>query len=73
MQRKIETEIRKQKDTQILAKLSGADFKDLVDKSQKNITLLNKKYNNLCYASGLKPKKQRMQVLGYKRIDINKI
>lgn len=73
LQRRIETEIRRQKDTQILAKSSGEEFKDLVDKSQKNITLLNKKYNNLCNISGLKPKKQRMQVSGYKRIDINKI
>ena len=61
LQRRIETEIRKQKDTQILAKASG--YKELVEESQRKITLLNKKYNNLCNVSGLKPKKQRMSVI----------
>ena len=71
LQRRIETEIRRQKDTQILAKASGD--KELIGEAQRKITLFNKKYNNLCNISGLKPKKQRMSVIGYKRIDINKI
>lgn len=71
LQRRIETEIRRQKDTQILAKASGDA--DLVGESQRKITLLTKKYNYLCNISGLKPKKQRMSVIGYKRIDTKKI
>lgn len=66
LQRKIETEIRKAKDTQILARASGDD--ELVQESQDRISLLTKKYNKLCQESGLQPKKIRMQVTGYKRI-----
>lgn len=60
LQRRIETEIRRQKDTQILAKASG-DM-ELVGESQSKITKLTHKYNDLCKASGLKPKKQRMRI-----------
>ena len=70
LQRRIETEIRKQKDTQILAKASG-DM-ELVRESQDKISLLTKKYNDLSKASGLKTKKERMTVSGYKRIAVNK-
>lgn len=66
LQRKIETEIRKAKDTQILARASGDT--ELVEQSQNKIRLLTSKYNDLCKASGLLPKKQRMQVSGYHRI-----
>ena len=66
LQRKIETEIRKAKDTQILARASGDD--GLVQESQNKIRLLTSKYNDLCKASGLLPKKVRMQVAGYKRV-----
>ena len=68
LQRRLETEIRKSKDTQILAKSSG-DM-ELVDESQKRITLLTHKYNDLCKTSGLLPQKQRMQVSGYRRIKV---
>ena len=66
LQRKIETEIRKAKDTQILARASGDD--ELVEESQARISLLTKKYNKLCQESGLQPKKIRMQVSGYRRV-----
>jgi len=66
LQRKIETEIRKAKDTQILARASGDN--ELVEQSQARISLLTKKYNKLCQESGLQPKKIRMQVSGYKRV-----
>ena len=66
LQRRIETEIRKQKDTQILARASG-DM-ELVGESQRKITQLTHKYNDLCKASGLLPKKVRMSVSGYRRI-----
>ena len=68
LQRRIETEIRKAKDTQILARASGDD--ELVQESQARISLLTKKYNKLCQESGLQPKKIRMQVSGYKRIKV---
>ena len=71
IQRRIETEIRRQKDTQILAKASG-DM-ELVGESQRKITILTHKYNDLCKASGLKPKKQRMTVSGYVRTKVNNI
>ena len=60
LQRRIETAIRKQKDTQILARASGDT--ELVEQSQNKIRLLTNKYNDLCKASGLLPKKVRMQV-----------
>ena len=66
LQRRIETAIRKQKDTQILARASGDT--ELVEQSQNKIRLLTSKYNDLCKASGLLPKKIRMQVSGYRRI-----
>lgn len=68
LQRRLETEIRRQKDTQILAKSAG-DM-ELVDKSQRKITVLTHKYNDLCNISGLLPKKQRMTVSGYRRIKV---
>ena len=68
LQRRIETEIRKAKDTQILAKASG-DM-ELVGQSQDRITKLTHKYNDLCKVSGLLPKKIRMQVSGYRRIKV---
>ena len=60
LQRKIETEIRKAKDTQILARAS--EDTELIEQSQNKIRLLTRKYNDLCKASGLLPKKQRMSV-----------
>lgn len=66
--RRVELEIRKAKDTQILARASGDT--ELVEQSQNKIRLLTSKYNDLCKASGLLPKKIRMQVAGYKRIKV---
>lgn len=66
LQRRLELEIRKEKDTQILARESG--FDDLARQSQSKINYLTKKYNELCNISGLPPKKQRMAVSGYRKI-----
>lgn len=68
LQRRIETAIRRQKDTQILARASG-DI-ELVEQSQNKIRLLTNKYNDLCKASGLLPKKVRMQVSGYRKVKV---
>lgn len=65
LQRRLETAIRQQKDTQILGKASGNN--ELIEESQNKIRLLNKKYNELCRVSGLKPKTRNMRVSGYSR------
>ena len=66
MQRRLETEVRKAKDTQILARESG-DV-DLVRESQQRITQLTNKYKELSNISGLPTKMDRMKVSGYKRM-----
>lgn len=68
LQRQLELKIRKEKDTQILARESG--FKDLAEESQAKINYYTKKYNKLCNISGLQPKKYRMSVSGYRRIEV---
>lgn len=68
LQRKIELEVRKQKDTQILAKSAGDN--ELAIESEKKIRQLSYKYNELCNISGLLPKKQRMSIPGYRRIKV---
>lgn len=65
LQRQLETAIRKQKDTQILAKES--DNKLLIADSQSKITQLSNKYKELSKTSGLPIKTKRMRVSGYKR------
>lgn len=69
MQRKLETEIRKQKDIQIIAKASGN--KELVQESQSKITQLTRKYKQLSDVSGLPTKMERMRVSGYKRVKVD--
>ena len=69
LQRRLETEVRKQKDTQILAKTSGNN--ELVGETQKNITLLTKKYKDISKISGLPTKMERLRVTGYKRKKAN--
>lgn len=71
LQRKLETEIRKQKDIQIIAKASGN--KELVAESQSKITQLTRKYKELSDISGLPTKMERMRVSGYKRTSVAKM
>lgn len=71
LQRKLETEIRKQKDIQIVAKASGN--KGLVQESQQKITQLTRKYKQLSDLSGLPTKMERMRVSGYKRTSVAKM
>ena len=66
LQRKLELEIRKQKDTQILAKAS--DNKELIYKSQEKIIQLTNKYKQLSNASGLPTYMERMRTSGYRRV-----
>lgn len=69
LQRRMETEIRKQKDKQILAKASGDE--QLIDTTQKQIKQLTLKYKELSDISGLPTKMQRLQVNGYKNSNVN--
>lgn len=71
LQRKIETEIRKQKDIQIMAK--AGDNKELIYESQQKITQLTKKYKELSQISGLPTKMDRMRVSAYKRVAKSKL
>ena len=71
LQRKLETEIRKQKDIQIIAKASGN--KELVAESQSKITQLTRKYKQLSDVSGLSTKMERLKVSQYRRISVAKM
>lgn len=69
LQRKIETEIRKQKDLQIMGK--AANNIELIDKAQKKITQLTRKYKELSNVSGLPTKMQRLRVPNYRRVNVS--
>ncbi len=66
LQRKVETEIRKQKDIANIAKAGGDD--DLRREAQEKINLLASKYAKLSEVSGLPTKVERMQVSGFRRV-----
>ena len=63
LQRGLETEIRKQKDIQIMANASGQ--KELVEKSQQKITQLTTKYKEISQKGNLPTRMDRMKVSGY--------
>ena len=69
LQRKIETAIRREKDTQIMAKESGDE--DLAIESQTKINTLLNKYVELSEKSGLPTKMERIRVDGYRPIKID--
>lgn len=71
LQRRLETEIRKQKDTQIFAKASGN--MELVNEAQQKITQLTKKYKELSEISGLPTKMKRLRVSQYRRVAKSKL
>lgn len=71
LQRKIETEIRKAKDSQILGRASGNE--NLIRESQERITQLTTKYKELSEVSKLPTKANRMRVSGYHRVKTNYI
>ena len=69
LQRKLELELRKAKDVQIMNKASDIDK---AERAQKRINMLTKKYNELCKKTGLPTKLERARVPGYKKIAISK-
>ena len=70
LQRQLERKIREQKDIQILGKAS--DNQEMISETQKNITILNRKYKELSNVSKLPTKSKRLSVIGYKRIKVKR-
>ena len=66
VQRKLETEIRRQKDRQIIARSSGD--KTEIANAQQKISQLTSKYNDFSQKAGLDTYKNRLVVSGYKRV-----
>ena len=71
LQRKLELEIRKAKDNQILGKSSN-NIK-LIEESQQRITQLTNKYKKLNKISKLPDAISRARVSNYKRVNIKKL
>ena len=71
LMRKIETSIRRNKDAQIIGRSAGN--KEIVAKSQQNITALTQKYNELSKVSNLPTYKNRLVVSGYRKVNPNKL
>lgn len=71
LQRKIELEIRKAKDNQIIGKASNNT--QLIDESQQRITQLTNKYKKLNQISGLPDSINRARVANYRRISKKKL
>ena len=59
LQRRIETEIRKQKDIKVLG--IASDNQIVISDATNKITALRTKYKQITEASGLKPKPKRMR------------
>jgi len=70
-QRQIESEIRKQKDIQMLARKSGND--DLAQSSQMKINTLSNKYKELSDVSGLPTYNEKLKVSGFRKTKIDSI
>ena len=70
LQRRIESEVRHQKDRSIIAKAAGDTT--MQTKAQLRINQLTDKYAALSDASGLPTKMERMNVRGFKTINVSK-
>lgn len=69
LQRRIENEVRKEKEKQIIAKESGVEgAQEIIDKSQQRVTELTNKYVNISNASGLPTYMDRMRVSNYNKV-----
>ena len=71
IQRRLETNIRKQKDLQIIGRASGN--KEIIENAQRKITELTHKYKQVSDISGLPYKRDRLRVSNYKRVNPNKL
>lgn len=68
LMRRIETQVRREKDTANAAREAGDE--DLRKDCQRNINALVKRYQKVVDASGLKPRKERMAVEGFKMVKV---
>ena len=68
LMRKIETEVRRQKDTANAARQAGDDV--LRQQCQKKINALGAKYSQVVQASGLTSRKDRMTVEGFRAVKV---
>lgn len=66
VQRQLETEIRRQKDRQIIARSSNNV--DEISKAQNKISILTRKYNELSNVADIPTYKNRMSVSGYRKV-----
>lgn len=71
LQRQLERRIREQKDIQILGKSSNNV--ELMADAQSKISILTRKYKEVCDISGLPYKAKRLSVSGYKRVVKSKL
>lgn len=68
LMRQIETETRREKEVANLARVAGDD--DLRRECQKKINALARKYSSVAKASGIKPRKDRMRVEGFRMVKV---
>lgn len=68
LQRQIESEIRKAKDEQIMARAAG--IPEDIQTAQKKINALTNKYNELNRTSGLLSRPDKLRVSGYRKIKV---
>lgn len=71
LMRNLETEIRKEKDTAVLAKASGDDV--LRRECQSRINKLTKKYDAVAEAAGLRKQMQKTYVEGFKPVQLQEV
>ena len=69
--RKIELELRKSKDMQIMGRASGN--KQIVEEAQTRITQLTNKYKEISKISGLQTRMDRLKVSQYRRVNVAKM
>ena len=68
LMRRIETQVRREKDAAIAAKAAGDE--DLRQDCQRNINDLARKYAEVAKAAGLAQRKDRMRVEGFRRVKL---
>lgn len=68
LMRKIETEIRREKDAAVAAQKAGDSV--LRRECQERINALSKEYTGVAAASGIAPRRQRMMVEGFRAVKI---
>ena len=71
MMRKLELQVRKQKDLQIIGKASNN--KQIIDEAQTKITQITQKYREISKISGLPTRMDRLKISQYRRVSVTKI